>query len=406
MLIINIRYSLFIINYSKIDISQLALQRKQYAHLSDDEWRWMLQQVEGRQRTADKLPTFAAIDDWWYPVRLSCEQCSSELTARYKAELIQALPNTTFADLTGGYGVDTLFLSTHFSHTDYVEQNAELCRIMQHNKDLWSRAQQCNTTIDVHNTSAEYFLQHAGQYDLIFVDPARRDSHGGKVFRLEDCTPNMVTLLPSLLQHLTPNGRIMLKLSPMLDITQALSSLTTHYWQVFVVAVKNEVKEVLLLSQPTEQSTITAIDLAVPEQSFCFNPKGLKDLKDPKDLKDLKDLTSFSYLYEPNAAILKAGGYRHMAERFGVHKLDNNTHLFVSDQVVDNFPGRVWQIDQLVRDRKDLPSTLTQANILTRNHPLTPDQLKKKLHLRDGGAAYIIGARVAGKPVLFLAHRL
>jgi hypothetical protein len=243
-------------------------------------------------------------------------------------------------------------------------------------------------------------MQHAGQYDLIFVDPARRDSHGGKVFRLEDCTPNMVTLLPSLLQHLTPNGRIMLKLSPMLDITQALSALTTHYWQVFVVAVKNEVKEVLLLSQPTEQSTITAIDLAQPEQSFSFNPK------DPKDPKDLKDLTSFSYLYEPNAAILKAGGYRYIAERFGVHKLDNNTHLFVSDQVVDNFPGRVWQIDQLVRDRKDLPSTLTQANILTRNHPLTPDQLKKKLHLRDGGAAYIIGARVAGKPVLFLAHRL
>ena len=268
--------------HPQCSISQLALQRKQYAHLSDDEWRWMLQQVEGRQRTEDKLPTFAAIDDWWYPVRLSCEQCSSEQTARYKAELIQALPNTTFADLTGGYGVDTLFLSTHFSHTDYIEQNAELCRIMQHNKDLWSRAQQCNTTIDVHNTSAEYFLQHAGQYDLIFVDPARRDSHGGKVFRLEDCTPNMVTLLPSLLQHLTPNGRIMLKLSPMLDITQALSaltthysSLTTHYWQVFVVAVKNEVKEVLLLSQPTEQSTITAIDLAQPEQSFSFNPKDL-----------------------------------------------------------------------------------------------------------------------------------
>lgn len=410
LLITNIKYSLFIINYLKIDISELALQRKQYAHLSDDEWRWMLQQVEGRQRTEDKLPTFAAIDDWWHPVRLSCEQCSSEQTARYKAELIQTLPNTTFADLTGGYGVDTLFLSTHFSHTDYIEQNAELCRIMQHNKEQWSRAQGSNATINVHNTSAEHFLQHAGQYDLIFVDPARRDSHGGKVFRLEDCTPNMVTLLPSLLQHLTPNGRIMLKLSPMLDITQALSLLNTHYyvlpthsWQVFVVAVKNEVKEVLLLSQPTEQTLITAIDLAQPEQSFSFNPK---DLTQYSLLNTPYSLLKFPFLYEPNAAILKAGGYRHIAERFGVHKLDNNTHLFVSDHFVENFPGRVWQIDQLVRDRKDLPSTLTQANILTRNHPLTPDQLKKKLHLRDGGAAYIIGARVAGKPVLFLAHRL
>lgn len=368
----------------------------------------MLQQVEGRQRTEDKLPTFAAIDDWWYPARISCEQCSSELTARYKASILPPLSDThtAFADLTGGYGVDTLFLSTCFAHTDYIEQNDELCRIMQHNKELWSRVQNSNTTINVHNTSAEQFTQTAGQYDLIFVDPARRDAYGGKVFRLEDCTPNMIELLPILHTHLTPNGRILLKLSPMLDITQALSSLTTHYsqlttlyWQVFVVAVKNEVKEVLLLSQPTEQSTITAIDLAAPEQSFSFNPKVLKDPK------DLKDLTSFSYLYEPNAAILKAGGYRYIAERFGVHKLDNNTHLFVSDQLIDDFPGRIWHIEQIIRDRKDLPLSLTQANILTRNYPLTPDQLKKKLHLRDGGAAYIIGARVAGKPVLFLAHR-
>ena len=185
--------------------------------------------MEGRQRTADKLPTFASIDDWWYPARISCEQCSSEQTARYKAELIQALPNTTFADLTGGYGVDTLFLSTCFAHTDYIEQNDELCRIMQHNKELWSRVQNSNTTINVHNTSAEQFMQTAGQYDLIFVDPARRDSYGGKVFRLDDCTPNMIELLPILHTHLTPNGRILLKLSPMLDITQALSSLTTHY---------------------------------------------------------------------------------------------------------------------------------------------------------------------------------
>ncbi len=199
------------------------------------------------------------------------------------------------------------------------------------------------------------------------------------------------------------------KPSPLSLLITHYSLLTTHYWQVFVVAVKNEVKEVLLLSQPTEQSIITAIDLAAPEQSFSFDPKAPKapkDLKDPKAPKDPKDLTSYPYLYEPNAAILKAGGYRYISERFGVHKLDNNTHLFVSDQRIDDFPGRVWHIEQIIRDRKDLPPSLTQANILTRNYPLTPDQLKKKLHLRDGGAAYVIGAHVAGKPTLFLAHRL
>ena len=115
-------------------VTDLALQRSKYKHLSDEEWRWFLQQVEGRERTADKLPTFAAIDDWWYPVRLSCEQCSSELTARYKAQIVLGTwSNGTCLDLTGGYGVDTFFLSEHFAHTDYVEQNAELCRIAAHN---------------------------------------------------------------------------------------------------------------------------------------------------------------------------------------------------------------------------------------------------------------------------------
>ena len=211
---------------------ELALQRSKYKHLSDEEWRWFLQQVEGRERTADKLPTFASIADWWYPVRLSCEQCSSELTATYKASLMTN-GQKLMADLTGGYGVDTYFLSERFEHTDYVEQNAELCRIAEHNF--------ANKSIDIHNSTAEEFLASAGQYDLIFLDPARRDSHGGKVFRLEDCTPNVVELLPTLLSH---SKRLMLKLSPMLDISQAVNTLSAVNWDIHIVAIKNEVKEV------------------------------------------------------------------------------------------------------------------------------------------------------------------
>ena len=200
-----------------MSVADLALQRTKYKHLSDDEWRWFLQQVEGKERTADKLPSFAAIEDWWYPVRLSCEQCSSELAARYKASLVESQNGTEpveshFVDLTGGYGVDTYFLSEQFEHTDYVEQNAELCRIAEHNFSIQKSA------ISIQNCTAEEFLKTAGQYDLIFLDPARRDSHGGKVFRLEDCTPNVVELLPTLLQH---GKQILLKLSPMLDLTQA-----------------------------------------------------------------------------------------------------------------------------------------------------------------------------------------
>ena len=386
-----------------MSVHELALQRNKYKHLSDDEWRWFLQQVEGRERTADKLPTFAAIDDWWYPVRLSCEQCSSEMTARYKAALVRGVTGdgSRLVDLTAGYGVDTYFLSEHFAHTDYVEQDAELCRIAAHNFSLQKSA------VSIQNCTAEEFLQTAGLYDLIFADPARRDSHGGKVFRLADCTPNMVELLPTLLNHLKPDGRLMLKLSPMLDITQALKTLTISHWplafDVHVVAVKNEVKEVLLVSrQPSAVSgqTITAIDLAESEKAFVFTREEEKDC-----LLINGDVPLHGgFLYEPNAAILKAGAYKLVAQRFGLTKLDVNTHLYASDTLVEDFPGRVWKIQ--ANGEKSGANAIQQANVLVRNYPLTAEQLKKKLHLHDGGETFIIGCRVNGKPVLFEATRI
>ena len=356
----------------------LALQRDKYKHLSDAEWRWLLQQVEGRERTADKLPTFAAIEGWWYPVRLSCEQCSSEMTARYKASLVHG---EKAVDLTGGYGVDTYFISEQFEHTDYVEQNAELCRIAAHNF--------ADKPIAVHNTTAEEFLASADRYDVIFLDPARRDSHGGKVFRLEDCTPNVVELLPDLRTHLTAEGRILLKLSPMLDLTQAVKALAPLSWDIHVVAVKNEVKELLLVSGGL--GNITAIDLANPQQAFVFTRE-----EEANSVSHLSG-TAGLYLYEPNAAILKAGAYKLIGERFGLQKLDANTHLYVSDTLVPDFPGRLWRITDHKPDK--------QANVLCRNYPMTPEQLKKKLHLRDGGTAFVFGCRVNGKPTLFFAER-
>ena len=358
------------------NIEDLALQRSKYKHLSDEEWRWFLQQVEGKERTADKLPTFASIPDWWYPVRLSCEQCSSELAARYKASLVSG---ETMVDLTGGYGVDTYFISEGFVHTDYVEQNAELCRIAEHNFS--------HKPITIHNSTAEDFLASAGEYDLIFIDPARRDSHGGKVFRLEDCTPNVVELLPTLLAH---GKRLMIKLSPMLDLTQAVTSLSQVCWDIFVVAIKNEVKEVLLLSGGSGQ--ITAIDLTQKDQAFVFTRD--QETNCPLAINH----SPFAFIYEPNAAILKAGAYKLVAQRFGLLKLDVNTHLYASDTLVPNFPGRVWKIIE----KQDLK----QANVLTRNYPLSPEALKKKLHLRDGGTAFVIGCRVNGKPTLFFAERV
>lgn len=380
-------------------VNDLALQRNKYKHLSDAEWHWFLQQIEGRERTADKLPTFASIPDWWYPVRLSCEQCSSELTARYKASLLSPLAlgegkEERFLDLTGGYGVDTYFLSEQFIHTDYVEQNEELCRIAAHNFALSqkSKVERQKLSIAIHNTTAEDFLLSSpcgeAGWGLIFLDPARRDSHGSKVFRLEECTPNVVELLPTLLAH---SKRLLIKLSPMLDLTQAVTSLSQVNWDIHIVAIKNEVKEVLLLSGGTGQ--ITTIDLAQKDQAFVFTRE-----EEQHCGLDIRDGKLANYLYEPNAAILKAGAYKLVAQRFGLYKLDVNTHLYTSRQFIENFPGRVWRITE--------KQNLKQANVLTRNYPLTPEQLKKKLHLRDGGTAFVIGCRVAGKPTLLYAERV
>ena len=380
-------------------VNDLALQRNKYKHLSDAEWHWFLQQIEGRERTADKLPTFASIPDWWYPVRLSCEQCSSELTARYKASLLSPLAlgegkEERLLDLTGGYGVDTYFLSEQFTHTDYVEQNEELCRIAAHNFALSqkSKVERQKLSIAIHNTTAEDFLLSSpcgeAGWGLIFLDPARRDSHGSKVFRIEDCTPNVVELLPTLLAH---SKRLLIKLSPMLDLTQAVTCLSQVNWDIHIVAIKNEVKEVLLLSGGTGQ--ITTIDLAQKDQAFVFTRE-----EEQHCGLDIRDGKLANYLYEPNAAILKAGAYKLVAQRFGLHKLDVNTHLYTSRQFIENFPGRVWRITE--------KQNLKQANVLTRNYPLTPEQLKKKLHLRDGGTAFVIGCRVAGKPTLMYAERV
>ena len=406
-----------------MQVADLALQRSKYKHLTDEQWRWFLQQVEGRERTADKLPTFAAIEDWWYPVRLSCEQCSSELTARYKAQIIESSnsqilesSNRKCIDLTGGYGVDTFFLSELFEETDYVEQNVELCRIAEHNKEITNEKLKIKN-ISIHNCTAEEFLssvheENEGGYDLIFLDPARRDSHGGKVFRLGDCTPNVVELMPDLVSHLTPEGRIMLKLSPMIDLTQAIKELSAVSkvtpasvltWDIHVVAVKNEVKEVLLLSHQKSDfstQTITAIDLDKKEQAFVFT-RGEEQTAQPQMVHGT--LSPCTFLYEPNAAILKGGAYKLVSERFGLQKLDVNTHLYVSDKFVEDFPGRVWKTSPLPSPKEKV---ISQANVIVRNYPLTAEQLKKKLHLRDGCTAYVIGCRVNGKPVLFSAERV
>ena len=383
-------------------VEELALQRKRYAHLSDEEWRWMLQQVEGRQRTHDKLPTFAQIEDWWYPIRLSCEQCSSEATARYKAAIIRQLgkKQDILIDLTGGYGVDTYFLSEQTTQAHYVERNEELCRIAQHNFQI------ANKPIHVHNTSAEDFLAQysmAGSVSsdvkkevVVYLDPARRDAHGGKVFRIEDCEPNIIKILPSLRAI---SNTILIKFSPMLDITSALQSLGNE-WDVHVVALHNEVKEIIFV---TGNNRIHAVNiLHEGNDQFSFTRSEEKSA-----LCAMADCIC-EYIYEPNAAIIKAGAFRLVSERYQLHKLDHNTHLYTADQLTENFPGRVWKaIAQPIKNQRDIAALgIQRAAILTRNYPLTPEELRKKFKVQESDSHFLIGARIATKPTLILAERI
>ena len=389
--------------------NELALQRKRFAHLTDEQFRFLLQQVDGYQRTKEKLPTFAEMKDWWYPVRLSCEQCSSEATARYKSMLLPTLP-FSLTDLTGGYGVDTYFMSEHATQAHYVERNEDLCKIVEHN------FQTTRPQVHIHNTDAIHYLQDMPSCDIIYLDPARRDQHGGKVFRLEDCEPNVVDILPALREK---SKLIIIKLSPMLDITQALHSLEGT-WDVHIVAVKNEVKEVLLVSCFDRYHPVTTTEgyrsdnegkvyatniLTLSDTPIAFSFTRCEEREAQCKHYDASReglIAPGAYIYEPNAAIIKAGAFKLVAQRYGLCKMAPNTHLYLSTQLIEDFPGRVWQIlESNIKDAKN-----TQASILTRNYPLTPEQLRKKLKIKDSDTQTIIGARIGEKPILLLAKRI
>lgn len=387
-----------------MNITYLALQRKKYPHLNDEEWRFMLQQVEGRQRTKDKLPSIAEKEDWWYPARISCEQSSSEATAHIKTTLLPT-PPYQLVDLTGGMGIDTYYLSENATEAHYIEQNEELCRLATHNMQLY------RPHVHIHHTTAEEYIQQMAADTtptILYIDPARRNAQGGKVFRIEDCEPNLCQLLPMMK---TRASFIMIKLSPMLDITAALRTLAEAF-QVYIIALENEVKEILLTLDTTlttshTTSKITTIhiknydhhtkQMIVDRQEWDTETEKTTAAPTPSDIE--KDI----YLYEPNAAILKAGAYKQIAARYQLKKMAPHTHLYSSENYCDDFPGRKWRLLSIYDKRlhKDI-----RASILTRNYPLTAEELRKKLKIKDSHQYTIIGARVGDKPMLLVAEKL
>lgn len=382
----------FILKYRTSDVAQAALLVRQY---KDVDHEFALRQIEGWQKACTKLPEISRIDDWHYPVRLSMEQCSSEQTARYKRAIVDRLNSEALnsealngaatpllIDLTGGFGIDAYYMGT----TDYVEQNAELCQVVQHNMTI----AQHNTR--VHCAQAEDYIQTIEHSDIIYLDPARRDSHGGKVFRLEDCTPNVVELYPTLMSRC---DALMLKLSPMLDITEALRRLPDAR-EVHVVAVKNEVKEVLIVCHK-QSDTLSYICVNLGSNEPAFEVYESDDR--PIGQTMIFATKPGTYIYEPNAAIMKAGLFNEVSWQYELVMLGENSHLYTSDEIIDSFPGRIWLAHEASKEEL---KALTQANILTRNYPLRPEEIKKKYRLKDGGDTYVIGSRIAKKPILLI----
>ena len=391
----------FIRKHAETDVRQLALQGTKNPEV---DLPFALDQIAGRQKAKSKLPSWAAIDGIIYPPHLSMEQCSSEQTALYKANIAKKDtevpdPFVSFVDLTGGFGVDTAFVSQDFQRAVYVEQQASLCAISSENFRLLGL-----NHIEVVCADGVDYLHQLDHADLIYIDPARRDNHGGRTYGIADCTPNVLELRDELLQKA---DRVMLKLSPMLDWRKAVEDLG-NVSEVHIVSVDNECKELLLILTKDKK----------PLKLFCVNNNQVFDgVTEGRFFCDTAgDVTKepslcYTYLFEPNASIMKAGCFALLEQRFKVTQLDKNSHLFVSDRDISDFPGRRFIIEKTTSmNKRELKAALTgieKANITVRNFPLSVAELRKRLKLKEGGDLYLFATTIAShQHQLFLCRKI
>lgn len=357
----------------------------------------VIQQIAGWQVARTKVPSWAEVEGLHYPRHLSLEQCSSEQTARYKASLLS--PGDTFVDLTGGFGVDFFFMSQPFQRRVYVEQQQELCDIARHNFDL------LNHPCTVVCGSATEYLQQMPHASAIYIDPARRDAHGARTYSISDCTPNVLELQELLVKKA---DRVIIKLSPMLDWHKAASDLQ-HISAIHIVSVQNECKELLLVlaDGAMSEAPVICINLLADgtHQRFEYTPAT------NAQSANVNAKVNATYLYEPNASIMKAGCFDEIGNFYQICKLSANSHLYVSDHEVKDFPGRGFQILSIPsmnkRELKEALRDIDRANITVRNFPMSAEALRKRLRLKDGGDLYIFATTVGdGSHQLFICRKI
>ena len=405
----------FICEHADEDVRKVALQGTKDPEV---DLQMALQQIAGRQTARKKLPSWAAEEGIIYPPHLNMEQCSSEQTARYKAKIVNSKwPNCkSFVDLTGGFGIDFYWMSQGFHERCYVEQNETLCEIAENNFRVLGLS--CSVCCG----SAATFLSQMPHANLIYMDPARRNEHGGRTYGIGDCTPNVLELMPQLLEKA---DCVMLKLSPMLDWRKAVDDIEQQKAsvnEVHIVSVDNECKELLLVlsKELTDGLRLVCVN---GDSIFEFVPKvGLNCSQPGNELfprwdyssdYDLSD--SPLYLYEPNASIMKAGCFVEVEERFKVQQIAVNSHLFLSPVEIGDFPGRKFQIlaissmnkQEIKKKFSENLVPMESANIAVRNFPMSVDQLRKKLKLKDGGDTYIFATTWAsGEHKLLICRKI
>lgn len=465
----------FIRQHQDEDVRQLAFLGSKN---SDVDMPFALDQIRGRQMARTKLPRWAGLDGIIYPPHISMEQCSSEVTAMYKAELAARLlnseicefatkgtvvpkftknddtfgkqENVSFLDMTGGFGVDFSYIAAQLGvNSMYVERQAHLCEAAKENFErlgLKNAIVKNGDGVEVlHGFStcdADSQISKEMPLRLIFIDPARRDDAGNKVVSLQDCTPDVTLLQDEMLEK---SDFVIIKLSPMLDWHRAVSELKCVR-EVHIVSTGNECKELLLVlsssfGKKTKSSTEADEDKASETDDetshlkiYCINDNqvmsydetdksvvsiasgiecGIVGLeKCSSEENDLpQDNCKPLYLYEPNASLMKAGCFGVISSRYGVKMLAKNSHLFVSEDPVADFPGRSFRIKAVSSfNKKDLKrqlSGITKANIATRNFPLSVTELRKRLKLKDGGDTYIFATTLSDEShVLFICEKV
>lgn len=388
----------FVTTHEHEDTARLLLGAARYPSV---DMPAAVQQIEGRRTAREKWPLLLACDDFLYPPRLNREQASSEATARHKAAILAAgAPIQTVADLTGGMGVDALAFAAVAAEVHYAERNEQLCSLMEHNSKALGLE-----NISVHRgDSLEWLASDGRHFDILFVDPARRAATGRKVAAFEDCEPDI-------LQHLVLlRSRcrwLMVKASPMIDIDLACRQLGSVA-AVHVVSVRGECKEVLFVCcgadavAPPEPvircAALPAAAAAVPPFTRSEEAAAAPRYGDAVG----------SYLYEPDAALMKGGPFNLICQWMNLEKLAPNTHLYTADRLVDAFPGRTFRVLQEIKpSRKSVAEAIPggKAHVVTRNYPVEAAALQRQLGLKEGGDLFVVAATVGTRPCAFLCRR-